>query len=280
MKLFFAVGLALFMTLAGRAEISTPAPILPGINLQKETRTNPPQQLFVAIVDLKNPKLRLRVAGGGPDPDGPGKWQTTLMEPTRIATRENFDFVINGDFFKARGVNDGEGTNSHFRAEQWALTEGVAMTDGRTWSTAGSPRPALIVRKDGTVSIEPIQSPRINDWQVISGNVLLVTNSQPVHHKNASRHPRTVAGMDADGSHLILLLVDGRKPGVAVGMTYNELSAEMIRLGCKTAMNLDGGGSSLMAFRDPQTGKMNILNRPTDGRERAVADVLGIVVEK
>ena len=54
----------------------------------------------------------------------------------------------------------------------------------------------------------------------------------------------------------------------------------MLRLGCKDAINLDGGGSSVMAVRDAATGAMKILNQPTDGHERAVADVLGIVIDK
>ena len=35
-----------------------------------------------------------------------------------------------------------------------------------------------------------------------------------------------------------------------------------------------------MAVREAATDKMKIFNEPTDGRERAVADVLGISVEK
>ena len=82
----------LFFALATRGEISTTNEPVPGIFIHSETRLNPPTRLYVALVDLKNPKLHLHVAPGGPDPDGPGKWQTTLMEPTRIAAREHFDF--------------------------------------------------------------------------------------------------------------------------------------------------------------------------------------------
>ncbi len=82
-----------------RAEVLTTNAAVPGIFIHSETRMNPPTRLFVAEVDLKNPKLHLRVAPGGPDPDGAGKWETTLLEPTKIAERENFDLVVNGDFF-------------------------------------------------------------------------------------------------------------------------------------------------------------------------------------
>ena len=259
------------------ADLFTNQPF-PGIVCISETRTNPPERLFVAQVDLTNPNLHLRVAPAGPDPDGPGKWQTTLLQPTKIAAREKFDFVVNGDFFTARGINDGEGTNAAFRAEQWALAEGPAMTDGKTWSTCTNARPCLVVHKNHSVTIETMTAPDDEDWEVISGNTMLVHDGQAVPHKSNARHPRTVAGLDASSQRLTLLVVDGRKPGVAVGMSYGELAAEMIRLGCKEAFNLDGGGSSLMAVRDA-TSALKILNEPTDGRERAVANVLGISVD-
>ena len=182
--------------------------------------------------------------------------------------------------FRSRGVNDGEGTNSQFRAAQWALTEGAAMTDGKTWSTSTNARPCLVIHKNHSVTIEFVTQPAGDDWEVIGGNVMLVRDGKIVPQKNKAKHPRTVVGLNADKSVLTLLLVDGRKPGVAVGMTYEELGAEMLRLGCAEALNLDGGGSSVMAVRDPKSGAMKILNAPTDGRERAVADVLGISVDQ
>jgi len=251
-----------------------------GVTYYSETRTNPPTRLFVAEVDLTNPKLHLRVAPGGPDPDGPGKWQTTLLEPTKIAAREKFDLVVNGDFFRARGVNDGEGTNSAYRPDLWALVEGPAVTDGKIWSASTNARPCLVVHKNQAVTIENLTCPSADDWEVIGGNTILVRDGIAVPHQNQVRHPRTAAGLDATGTKLILLVVDGRKPGVAVGMSYDELAAEMLRLGCRQAVNLDGGGSSVMAIRDPATGKFHILNAPTDGHERPVAEVLGISVDK
>jgi hypothetical protein len=261
------------------AEFSTNQP-LAGIVFSSETRTNPPERLFVAEVDLKNPKLHLRVAPGGPDPDGPGKWQSTLLEPTKIAAREKFDFVINGDFFKTRGVNDGEGTNAAYRAGQWSLATGPAMTDGKTWSTCTNARPCLVVHTNHSVAIETMTIPNADDWEVIGGNTMLVHDGAVVPHQSKTRHPRTVVGLDATGDKLTILVVDGRKRGVALGMSYDELAAEMIRLGCKEALNLDGGGSSVMATRDQASGRIKILNAPTDGHERAVANVLGISVDQ
>lgn len=270
----------LHCALRASGEVSVTNEALPGVFIHSETRTNLPTRLFVAEVDLKNPRLRLRVSPGGPDPDGPGKWQTTLMPPTKIAAREKFDLVVNGDFFKARGVNDGEGTNAAFRAGQWALVDGPAVTDGKTWATTTNARPCLVVHTNNFVTIESLAQPPPDALEVIAGNTLLVKNGVMVPHPSKVRHPRTVVGLDSAGSRLTILVVDGRKPGVAVGMSYDELAAEMLRLGCVQALNLDGGGSSVMAVRATGKDKMEILNAPTDGRERAVANVLGIAVEE
>jgi hypothetical protein len=255
----------------------------PGIVLhtevQPQTATNLPLHTFIAEVDLTNPQVHVRVAPGGPDPDGPGKWQTILMQPTRIAARENFALVVNGDFFDARGVHDGEGTNAGYRANMWASTVGPAVTDGVAWSIDSNSRPCLVVHKDRSLTIESVAQPTPDDWEVISGNIMLVENGVIVPHLNILRHPRTLVGLDAKRTKLIIVVVDGRRPGVSMGLTYNEEAAMMVRLGCQTALNLDGGGSSVMAVRDLASGEYHILNTPSDGRERAVANALGISVD-
>jgi exopolysaccharide biosynthesis protein len=107
---------------------------------------------------------------------------------------------------------------------------------------------------------------------------MLLESGVPVPHQNKARHPRTAVGLNVDGTKMFLLVVDGRKPGVAVGMSYEEESVELLRWGCRQALNLDGGGSSVMALRDFSSGQFQILNQPTDGHERAVANALGISV--
>ncbi len=81
-----------------------------------------------------------------------------------------------------------------------------------------------------------------------------------------ARHPRTAVGFD--GRRLRLVVVDGRQPGHSVGMTLPELAQVMLDLGCREAMNLDGGGSTTLWARG------EVVNRPSDGRERPVANGL------
>ncbi|MEI7032734.1 phosphodiester glycosidase family protein [Streptomyces pratensis] len=89
------------------------------------------------------------------------------------------------------------------------------------------------------------------------------------------RHPRTLAGVTADGA-LLLVTVDGRDPGGSVGATFGEAAELMRSLGAHDAMNLDGGGSTTMIVNG------GLRNRPRTGdgataRERPVADALVVV---
>jgi hypothetical protein len=84
----------------------------------------------------------------------------------------------------------------------------------------------------------------------------------------ASRQPRTMAGVRRDGS-LLLVTVDGRRPGWSAGVTLREGARVMRSLGARDALNLDGGGSTSMAVRG------RLANLPSDpGGERRVSDVL------
>ena len=249
----------------------------PGLTCSSETRVSPPNRLYVAEIDLANPRVRLRVAPGGPDPDGPGEWQTTLLEPTRIAARDGLAFVVNGDFFRTRPAK--EVGAPRYATGMWAAVAGPAASRGTAWSTSSTPKPCLVVNKDGSVRISSLTKISAAAREVIAGNTLLVDQGAVIPHQNPARHPRTAVGLrDARGSKLVILVVDGRKPFVADGMSYDELAAEMVRLGCRQALNLDGGGSSVMAVHDPAAGGFRILNSPTDGSERPVANVLGIAL--
>jgi hypothetical protein len=79
------------------------------------------------------------------------------------------------------------------------------------------------------------------------------------------RQPRTIAGVGRRGQ-LLLVTVDGRRPGVSDGATLAEEAALMRSLGAVSALNLDGGGSTAMAVRGV------LVNSPSDGAERADGD--------
>jgi hypothetical protein len=81
------------------------------------------------------------------------------------------------------------------------------------------------------------------------------------------RHPRTAMGYTRDRK-LVILIIQGRFPGEAEGVTLKEEAEMLLNLGCVEALNLDGGGSSSMLVN----GKLTI--KPSDkGQERTVPGI-------
>lgn len=85
--------------------------------------------------------------------------------------------------------------------------------------------------------------------------------------------PRTAIGYTDDGK-IILFVCDGRKMNGSSGYTLPEVADLLKGLGAVWAVNLDGGGSSVMVGKD---GKA--LNSPSDGAQRRVPTAVVISME-
>jgi hypothetical protein len=105
----------------------------------------------------------------------------------------------------------------------------------------------------------------VRNGQVLSGNV---DGTTPFHRRN----PRTAVGATADG-RLLIVTVDGRQPGHSVGMSLRELAELFVRLGARSAINLDGGGSTTMVIDG------TIVNRISDPQERRVPTAVLVLRE-
>lgn len=68
------------------------------------------------------------------------------------------------------------------------------------------------------------------------------------------RHPRTAMGYTKD-DRLIILVIQGRAPGVAEGATLEQEARLLQELQCYEALNLDGGGSSCLLINGKETIK-------------------------
>jgi hypothetical protein len=80
------------------------------------------------------------------------------------------------------------------------------------------------------------------------------------------RHPRAAVGWSA--THVYLVIVDGRQPGLSSGMKLAELAEYLSQLGCTDAMNLDGGKSAQMWMNG------RIMNSPCQGEDTVANSLL------
>ncbi len=108
----------------------------------------------------------------------------------------------------------------------------------------------------------------------ISGNNFLVHDGIIRAIDDRQMHPRTAVGVDSDTGEVLLLVIDGRQAD-SRGYTMVELANLMVDLGADEAVNLDGGGSSTMVGKN-RKGTVAVLNDPSDGFQRWVANAIEV----
>src|SRR5207245_783991 len=83
--------------------------------------------------------------------------------------------------------------------------------------------------------------------------------------------PRIGIGVRRDGT-MFFAEVDGRQTGFSRGLTMSDFADYMLSLGAYNAIHLDSGGSATFTTRTPGTDTVQVVNRPSDGEERPVAN--------
>ncbi len=119
-----------------------------------------------------------------------------------------------------------------------------------------------------------------DDWEhmdvILGGVPLLVRNGVVIDDYSIEKalqsfldnpHARTAVGIRADGTW-VFVVVEMDLFHLFGGITMRELGQLMLDLGCRDALNLDGGGSSTMVVED------SVVNR---GEHREVSDAIVIL---
>ena len=132
------------------------------------------------------------------------------------------------------------------------------------------------------VQVNLTTDPDWHDYQVaIGGGPVLVQDGQVVEDPDApaprehdQRNPVIAVGIGRDGRTLTFVEVDGRQPSLSIGLTRPQLAQYMQRIGAYQAMAFDSGGSATMVVRLPGQPSPAVVNSPSDGTERPVANAL------
>lgn len=108
----------------------------------------------------------------------------------------------------------------------------------------------------------------------VTGNTFVLRDGVRISRDDVDLHPRTAIGLDRDTGQLLLLVLDGRQQ-LSRGSTMKELAKLFQQLGAEDALNLDGGGSSIMVLRQAD-GSLVVASSPSDGHPRPVANGLEV----
>lgn len=245
----------------GEATREISRPLAPGIDyLRCETGDPRPMVVHIVRVDTREQGIRFRVTPRCPE------WQENRTETLRQTTRRFLQagraagrpvvVAVNGDAFSP--------WPAPFAEESPTDLLGLAVSDGVLVSPP-SGTPSLICQADGSLAIRAMEPGADLGGidQAISGFAICLAEGRPLTGGDAL-HPRTGIGLSDDGRWLVMVVIDGRQPA-SRGATTEELGAWLLRGGAMTGINLDGGGSSTLAWWDgkaPGRGRARLLNSP------------------
>ena len=210
------------------------------VQYRTETRTTPrPVRIHVLAVDLLATNCEVAVAVGD-DPDGAGPAEAQLVAPVTLAT--GFVAAVNANPWSMISP-PANGEHPKFVAGVGCNVAGWVVADGQRRSPPEKANWSFWLDADRHAHIGNVataQPARL----AVAGFGGLVQDGKVLPKPNEIRHPRTAVGLD--GNRLTFVVVDGRQPGVSEGMSERELAELMSEYGCRDALNLDGGGSSIM----------------------------------
>lgn len=261
-----------FLSATGVADVRSLS-VAPGVGYFGVEAPGGPWAIHLLRTELDRCDLGLEVLRA-PSREGGAGGRSRVTE--LVATGgEGILAAVNGDFFTPEGqpvgteVVDGEVFHTASRpAFAWrpgaAPWMGLPRADGDSllmlgWGLSRS-------RADGAT-------------EALGGFPLLLSDGRRVGDLEveerptfaAARHPRTALGYDPVRNVLWVVVVDGRQPGYSDGMTLPELAELLEALEVTEALNLDGGGSSVMILKGVS------VSRPSDAAgERPVVNGLGI----
>ncbi len=225
-----------------------------GVNLRVSKIVREELNMFVCEFFLDSPDLLHTAFAGGKI--------TGRQYTSKIARSVNAVLAVNGDFcgYRSNGIIIREGEIVRDVPADWDL---------------------LYVDRDGNLQYgissafdaeELIANGARQSWCF---GPVLVANGQKIAEMNSPglslrhREPRTAIGQLGD-LHYLLFVVDAIRTdnNVIGGMTFSTLADMLVELGCVTAYNLDGGGSTTLYFNG------EIINEPCVNGERAVSDII------
>jgi exopolysaccharide biosynthesis protein len=226
------------------------------LRVKKEPR---PLRIHVLEVDLSHPGIEL-AASVADDPDGDGPADAALEPPESLAKRSGALALINANPWESLPDRDGK-TTAAWREGQPVKGQGLIVSKGKARSRSPAKGAAFWIDETGSARIgKPEAGAGVREG--VAGFSQVLREGVVVPPPDKVLHPRSALGLDGRRRTLRLVVVDGRQPGFSEGMSLEELATLMKDLGCADAVNLDGGGSSILILCDA-AGNRRIMNDPS-----------------
>jgi len=272
----FFVGLLALGLVTRSAAADTVAEPVPGVRYVHRHVSAPREiDMHIAIIDLNQPGVTIKTTGANGDRPGECDLETTRGFVDRCGAQ----IGINSGFFSRTADERRLGVAD---LSSLAVSDGEQVSDWGTWI-----KDAVNIGADNTVTFVTraaddttgfMTTPAVDLYNALAGNARLIRDGVVLPGEGGdTTYPQAAIGHTAD-HRLILFVADGRQPGFSAGMTYREVAVVLKEFGAVDAIAFDGGGSATLVMAEGEDRDPRVLNRPSDGRERAVGNNLAVIV--
>jgi hypothetical protein len=253
---------AIVLTLAGCASTGRSGIGKYGLEYQLQTTETPRiNRIHILKLDLSRDKMELAPVIPA-DPDGEGPADSTLTNPFKLAAEPSVIAFVNTNPWRGMIDPNTKEEDKNWREGQFVDVIGLAASDGNNRSHTEENSIALWADARGKVKIGN-ESADASAVEGVAGFKQILTDGVVGSGLDERLAPRTSIGLSKDAKIMWIVVVDGRQEKYSEGINCTELATIMRDLGCWNAVNMDGGGSSIMALRG-EDGKFAVKNSPSD----------------
>jgi len=250
-------------------------PDKPGALVYWSENRNDPRPLKIHYLKAALTAAPLEVfAMPGDDPDGPGPAESRLTMPLELFRKHGAVAAVNANAFDGLPGD---------KAAPYEWFEGRAV-DIHGSVVSGGAVVSPLEKGRASFWLDAVQKPHIGTPESLNSATeavadwfsLLLTDGRILPDAaDRAVHPRTALGFDDTRTWLLFVVVDGRQPGFSEGVSLFELARIFESQGCSQAINLDGGGSSVMLVREPGQD-VRTMNSPSGKAHRPIPVMLGV----
>lgn len=262
---------------SGTYDWSTAASLYPGVQ-RAYVQVAAPRNMKINVlrIDTATPGLRFETTARATN------WVQNVSETTTKTTRKFIRESQSTDHKVVAAINADAWTNyvsSNWNNETPADVLGLLVSNGSLVSPVGGTSSFLIDNlRHPSMALTQAGLSTADIRLAVSGFAFVLTGGNTIAG-DAVLHPRTGLGLSQNSRYVYFMTIDGRRYST-MGATTEEVGQWLRHFGAHTGINMDGGGSTTMAWWDPAaTGadKSTLLNGPVGSGARyetAAAELL------